>query len=105
MTQIPSNAISAALTPIQRQQHDAIRARQIQFAKILQHAEEVNELDDTGVDSIRDEQGRNNQQQSDDHPRHEAEDKVEIDNLNPSASPSTPPKSTPPHLHRLDISA
>ena len=109
MTQIPANALSSSLTPLQRQQNDALRARQVQSAKAAHHNEDVEELDDTGVDSIRDEgQNGGNQQQSDENPREEAEDKVEIQNLD--AAPGTPvaprlTKAAPSPISHLDISA
>ena len=108
MTQIPASALSSSLTPLQRQQNDALRARQVQSAKAARHNEDVEELDDTGVDSIRDEQSGGNQQQHDGNPRQEAEDKVDIENLAPAIL-NTPPAKSPlavaPQLPRLDISA
>jgi hypothetical protein len=109
VTQIPASALSSSLTPLQRQQNDALRARQVQSAKAARHNEDVEELDDTGVDSIRDEQQNGgNQQQFDDNPRKEAEDKVEIQNL--EIAPVTPlaPRLTKPpssQISHLDISA
>ena len=116
VSNIPSNAISAALTPIQRQQNDALRARQVQSAKALHHNEDVDELDDTGVDSVRDDQqNRGQQQESEDKHRKETEDTVDIKNAPPvdpaQLSDSPAPPAGPPHrrlaapLPSLDISA
>jgi hypothetical protein len=106
VTQIPATSLSASLTPLQRQQNDALRARQVQSAKALHHNEDVDELDDTGVDSVRDdEQNRGNQQQRE-NPREQAEDKVEIQNLD--STPAAPQKKPHPiaiPLPSIDISA
>jgi hypothetical protein len=92
VSNIPSNAISAALSPIERQSNDAIRARQIQVQKNTHHAEDVEELDDAGVDSIRDQSpGKKDQrgrQEGGDHP---LEEKVEIESL------KTAPQAHAPH--------
>src|SRR5277367_5346895 len=106
VSNIPANAISAALTPVQRQSNDAMRARQAQAAKNLHHAEDVQELDDTGVDSIRDEaQGRGGQQDGEGE-QEAAEDKVEIEALKTNGARVTPPSGdVGGDAGRLDISA
>ncbi|MGN6368531.1 MAG: hypothetical protein ACTHN5_09745 [Phycisphaerae bacterium] len=106
MTQIPATSLSASLTPVQRQQNDSLRARQVQSAKALHHNEDVEELDDTGVDSIRDDGQGGGHQQQQENAREQAEDKVEIQNLD--AAPPAPPKPSHPlavPLPSLDISA
>jgi hypothetical protein len=106
VTQIPATSISDSLRPLQRQQNDAIRARQVQSAKALHHNEDVDELDDTGVDSVRDDGQNRGKQQEQENPREQAEDKVEIQNLDPA--PAAAPKKANPiaiPLPSLDISA
>src|SRR4051812_7043580 len=58
VSNIPSTAISAALTPIQREANHVLRARGVQLQKNQHHSEEVNELDDTAVNSVHDQQER-----------------------------------------------
>ena len=54
MSNIPSSAISNALTPVVRETNEAIRARNIQSQKNAHHSEDVNELDETAVNSVGD---------------------------------------------------
>jgi hypothetical protein len=108
VSNIPATAISAVLTPVQRQNNDAIRARQVQAAKNQHHAEDVQELDDTGVDSIRDEaQGRGEQKEQNGEGEQEAqEDKVEIEALKANGARVVVPSEDKEGSNgRLDISA
>ena len=54
MANIPSAAISASLDAIQRPTNQSLHARQVQAQKNVHHQEEVEELDDAAVGSIRD---------------------------------------------------
>ena len=56
MANIPSAAISASLDAIQRPTNQSIHARQVQAQKNVHHQEEVEELDDAAVGSIRDQE-------------------------------------------------
>ena len=62
MSLIPSSAISSSLTPLQRATNDHIQARRVQSAKNFHHAEEVDELDETAVNSVRDEKQEGGQE-------------------------------------------
>lgn len=107
MSILPSNALSHALAPLASASHEAARARLIQSQKNSHHSEDVEELDDTAVNSVRDEsQGRHNRQdsqQNEDHPP-PSEEHLDLQSLAPPP-PSTPPQSSPPTLPHLDISA
>jgi|SRR5271154_2126689 len=108
VSNIPATAISAALTPVQRQNNDSIRARQVQAAKNLHHTEDVQELDDTGVDSIRDDAQGNSGQQGENGEGEQAtkEDKVEIEALKANgARAAVPGGDIKGGSGRLDISA
>ena len=81
MSMIPSNAISAALTPVQRATHEAGRARQVQSDKNNHHAEDVEELDETAVNSVHDQgggKGREKDAEGKKREEGELEEKVEI---------------------------
>lgn len=61
VSNIPDGAISAAFLPVQRATNEQIRARQVQTQKNNHHTEDVEELDDTAVNSVHDQnqkQGR-----------------------------------------------
>jgi hypothetical protein len=103
---IPNTALSSALSPIERQTNDSLRARKIQIQKNAHHAEDVQELNDTGVDSIGDhpqEKKRDDKDQPDPEARHK--EKVDIASLKAGAveiSAKTATAAVKPHL---DISA
>ena len=81
MSIIPSSAISAALTPVQRATHEAGRARQVQTDKNSHHAEDVEELDETAVNSVHDQGGGKGREKDGDAKKRkegEMEEKVEI---------------------------
>jgi hypothetical protein len=103
VSNIPSNAISGALTPIQRASNEAVRARQIQSAKNFHHSEEVDELDDTAVNSVSDQSGgnagRQNKRKKDDG----TEEHVDIEALTDIPLAPRQDEAAPPS--RLDISA
>jgi hypothetical protein len=108
---LPSNALSHALTPLTGASQEAARARHVQALKNSHHSEDVEALDDTAVDSVRDEsQGRGNrqdQQKRDDTP----EERLDLQSLAPpppsTAVPAPPPSRTPDGAtaSHLDISA
>jgi hypothetical protein len=109
MSNIPFNAIGAALSPVQSANNELARARKVQSDKNSRHTDDVEELDETAVNSVNDQQQRGDDRQKDDHPRgqDEPEEKVEITSLpeltakaapQASANPGEPPSS-------LDISA
>jgi hypothetical protein len=104
MSLIPNNAISSVLTPVQRANNDLIIARKVQTEKNFHHAEEVDELDETAVNSVRDDKQqegheKNPEKRDDD----ETEEKVEIEALGDAGHHlHLHLKPTPPSL---DISA
>ena len=106
MSFIPFNAVSGAATPIQRSTNDLVSARRVQSQKDSHHSEEVDELDDTAVNSVRDQrqrQGQGKDQDKKERSPDEPEEKVEITTLH-----ETPPKlASKPAKTRsvLDISA
>jgi len=104
MSNIPFSAIGAAFTPVQRSTNDLIRARKVQSDKDSHHTEDVEEIDDTAVNSVNDQQqGGRHQKNPDGRKEGEPEEKVEIAAL----SESLPPPSRKPAKSRsqLDISA
>jgi pyruvate-formate lyase len=105
MTNIPFIAIGAALTPVQRATNDSLRARKVQLAKDSHHTEDVEELDDTAVNSVNDQQehGDGGGRQRDTL-REREEEKVEIQALGdlPKAAEQA---GRPPARPQLDISA
>ena len=58
MSNIPSTAISNALMPVQLAAQESQRARKVQSDKNRHHSEEVEELDDTAVNSVNDQQNK-----------------------------------------------
>ena len=104
MSNIPFAAIGAALTPVQRSTNDLLRARKVQSDKDSHHTEEVEELDDTAVNSVNErQQGGRRQRNPKARKEGESEEKVEI-----AALSESPPKATMrPGKARtqLDISA
>lgn len=110
MSNIPYNAVSAALTPLQQQTNEAIRARKAQLQKNLHHVEDIQELEEAGVDAIHDQDQREGQPQEE-QPEERREDRVEIHALEsaaepaPRAEPMPGPGALTPPPPRLDISA
>lgn len=107
MSLIPSTAIGAALTPVQRSTNDLIQARKVQSAKDYHHSEEVEELDDTAVNSIDDGQqggARRGQEEKPGSRKKREEERVDIESLkSPAGQGSKVPAKAAPS--RLDISA
>lgn len=110
MSNIPFNAIGAAFSPVQRSNNELARARKVQSDKNSHHTEDVEELDETAVNSVNDQQQHGNGRQKDRNPgrsNDEPEEKVEIAalaELAPKSSPKSPAKPAKPHA-QLDISA
>jgi hypothetical protein len=110
MSNIPFNAIGAALSPVQRSNNELVRARKVQSDKNSRHTEDVEELDETAVNSVNDQQQHGNDRQKDRNPRHandEPEEKVEIaalTDLSPKSAAKPPVKPAKPRA-QLDISA
>jgi hypothetical protein len=80
MSNIPFTAIGAALTPVQQSTNEQLRARRVQSAKDSHHTEDVEELDETAVNSVKDQQqNRGGRQEKDEEKRQDREEeKVEI---------------------------
>src|SRR6185369_16635044 len=104
MSLIPSSAISSSLTPVQRATNDHIQARRVQSAKNFHHAEEVDELDETAVNSVRDDKQQESRDQDlEQRDEDQTEEKVEIQALGEAPQHLTH-KQQLPNSH-LDISA
>lgn len=104
MSNIPFSAIGAAFSPVQRATNDLLRARRVQSEKDSHHTEDVEELDDTAVNSINDrQQGRGRQKNADSRGEGEPEEKVEIAALEAPLQKSAPKPTRP--ARQLDISA
>jgi hypothetical protein len=104
VSNIPSSALFTAMTPVQRAAHDAPRARQIQSAKNSHHQQDVEELDDTAVNSVRDEAQQRHQHGNGQPHRRPPEEQLDLQSLPEAAATAAPasPASETPHL---DISA
>ena len=107
MSLIPSTAIGASLVPVQHSNNELIRARRVQTDKDYHHSEEVEELDDTAVNSIDDNpDGGEKQEREEERPAHQKrdEERVEIASLKGARSVGrlAAKKGT---AERLDISA
>jgi len=104
MSNIPFAVLGAAFTPVQRSTNDILRARKVQSDKDSHHTEDVEELDETAVNSVNDrQQGGRRQKNPDARKGGESEEKVEI-----AALSEAPPKATGKagkSRPRLDISA
>jgi hypothetical protein len=107
MSNIPTSAIGAALTPVQRSNNELLRARRVQLEKDSHHTEDVEELDETAVNAVNDQQqngggGRQKEQER----RRGEEERVEIAALTEQPAKATGrsgrARPTPP---QLDISA
>jgi hypothetical protein len=105
VSNIPFSAISNAFLPVQ-QANENLRARKLQSQKVFHHAEEVEELDDTAVNSVTDEEaGNNNGGQDPQQRRKPTADSHELLDI-PDLAPQLPlPIDTPPPVAHLDISA
>lgn len=107
MSNIPSTAISAALTPIQRASTQVVRARGLQVQKNQHHSEEVNELDDTAVNSVHDQQeqrgGAEQDAGDDEGAKKKGEELVDIEGL--QALPQAGKEGAEVAVSHLDISA
>lgn len=102
MSHIPSSAVSSALTPISRQTNDAARARKLQQQKNAHHAEDIEELNDSGVDSVDDRRQEKNKREQQQEKR-SLEEKVDIASLKKGATLAKKPPAT--KTAQLDISA
>jgi hypothetical protein len=103
MSNIPFSAIGAAFTPVQRSTNDILRARKVQSDKDSHHTEDVEELDDTAVNSVNDrQQGGRRQKNQDSRKEGEPEEKVDIAALNEAPRPERKSGKSRP---QLDISA
>jgi hypothetical protein len=110
MTNIPFNAIGAALSPVQRSNNELVHARRVQSDKNSHHTEDVEELDETAVNAVDDQQQRGGGREKNRDPRHshdEPEERVEIASLpdvsgKPVSRTPSKPAEPPPSL---DISA
>src|SRR5579862_3999961 len=114
VSNIPSSAVAAAFVPIQRTTNDSIRARQVQSQKNSHHSEDVEELDDTAVNSVHDQdQRRGNSPKDDQEPSdNPTEEHLDIEALKTvapaiplSTMPKSPPASSDAAAAHLDISA
>jgi len=113
VSNIPSTSISQALTPVARHTNDALRAKKVQSQKQSHHNEDVEELDDTAVNSVSEDsqqkggngKGKNASKQSGEDAEAAAEDRVDVQSLPASALPSPLKQKPKLNLPRLDISA
>ncbi len=105
MTNIPFTAIGAAFTPVQRATNELLRARKVQSDKDSHHTEDVEELDDTAVNSVdeRKQGGGGGRKDSDAKRQDEPEERVEIAAL--SESWQNPTVKFGKSRSQLDISA
>ncbi len=105
MSIISSGALIDAFIPVQRAAHESVRAHQVQVQKNNHHAEDVDELDDTAVNSVHD-QKQHQDGESEEEPEERPEgERVEIEALStpPGEADLEPPP--PPGDTHLDISA
>ena len=102
MANIPSSALSASLDAVQRTTNESIRARQVQALKNIRHNEDVEELDDSAVGSVRDQAQEQFHGQEKDEENGGGEEKVDISSLKDQ---SPPPRPSPQSESHLDISA
>ena len=94
-----------ALSPVQRANNDAIQARRVQSAKNFHHAEEVDELDETAVNSVRDDkQQEGHEKNPEKRDEDETEEKVEIEALG-EAGHHLHLHHKPSNTSSLDVSA
>jgi hypothetical protein len=107
MSLIPSTAIGAALTPVQRSTNEQLRARKVQSEKDYHHNEEVEELDERAVNSIddhsRQREGQKEEEQKQERKKRPGE-RVEIASLEGAHAVARPATKRAAE-ERLDISA
>ena len=103
MSNIPSTAVAASLIPVQRSANEMIRARQVQTKKESHHHEEVEELDDTAVNSVDDENQNRGNGREGKFPKRRRGEKVEIESLH--LDEEVPVKAARDEKPHLDISA
>jgi hypothetical protein len=106
VSNIPSAAVSQALTPLARATHEAARARQVQSRKNFHHTEDVEELDDTAVNSVRDDAQKRQNKDSEGRQRQDTgpEEHLDLQSLPVRPRTRAAPPMAPPTTH-LDISA
>jgi hypothetical protein len=96
---------------VQRSHNELARARKVQSDKNSHHTQDVEELDETAVNSVDDQQQHGDDRRQDQNPRHsqeEPEEKVEISALTalpPESSAKMPAKASKTLPPQLDISA
>jgi len=105
MSNIPSSAVAAAFIPVQRAANELLRARQVQSQKNSHHQEEVEELDDTAVDSVTDEQQSKGRERERKPRKRRDGEQVEIESLGDTAGQPTPVAKSKDSIDHLDISA
>jgi len=113
VSNIPSTAISQALTPVTQHTNEALHARKVQSTKQSHHNEDVEELDDTAVNSVSEDsqqkggngKRKNQQQQPAADVQPPPEDRVDLQSLPASALPAPVKQKLAGNLPRLDISA
>ena len=104
MSNIPSTAIHAVVTPMQRATNEMLRARKVQADKASHHLVDVEEIDDTAVNSV-DERRQNQHEKREKKDREEElKEKVEIAALSDSQGDAVE-KSGGESVSHLDISA
>src|SRR4051812_18760762 len=103
MTLIPSSAITAAHLTVQRATNEQIRAQKVQSDKNSHHTEEVEELDDTAVNSVDDNRQGRRDSKEEDASGEQDEERVEIESL--KAAPHKAAASKGLAASHLDISA
>lgn len=104
MSNIPSTAVSQALMPLARATQEDARARQVQSQKNFHHTEDVEELDDTALTSVRDDAQNRQGKDTEQHQRDEEVLKERLDLQSLPTPPSTATQAVVPTSH-LDISA
>jgi hypothetical protein len=98
--------VSSALTPIARQTHDAAAARKLQQQKNVHQAEDIEELDDSGVDGVGEERREKDKRDQQEEGKRKLEEKVEIASLKEARGGTGAEKAPPAEgAGRLDISA
>jgi len=103
MSMIPNSAVTGALTPVQRATHESLRARQVQVQKNAHHNEDVEEIDDTAVNSVHDQNQRQGGKEKNKNAKPQGE-RVEIQALQENDAALEKPEPSPAPS-RLDISA
>jgi len=102
MSNIPSSAVHAVFTPAQRTTNEQLRARKVQADKASHHTDDVEELDDTAVNSVNERKQGGGNQRDRGKRKEEPEEKVEITNLDAKSVKAASKAGKP---RQLDISA